>query len=333
MMKMSHAERIRASILADSTLDRPPVALWRHFPVDDQDPGSLARATIAFQNQYDFDLVKVSPASSFCLRDWGAEDIWEGNTEGTRRYTRRVIQTPLDWENLPILEPVSASALQDQITCLRQLRRSISTDTPLLQTVFNPLSQAKNLVGEDKLLVHLRLYPEAVMKGLQVIALSTSRFIEAAMQAGIDGIFFSVQHAQAGVLSRQEFFDFGLAVDVELLKTSDPLWCNMLHLHGRDLFPDMISSYADHFAIINWHDRETEPSLAGAQCIFKGAVCGGVSQKTIVTSDRRQLMSEVNEAIAMTNGQRIIIGTGCVSPIITPTGNILTIRQSVEKQP
>ena len=29
--------------------------------------------------QYDFDLVKVTPASSFCLRDWGAEDRWTGN--------------------------------------------------------------------------------------------------------------------------------------------------------------------------------------------------------------------------------------------------------------
>jgi uroporphyrinogen decarboxylase len=333
MMTISHTERIRAAILADSTLDRPPVALWRHFPVDDQDPGSLARATIAFQNQYDFDLVKVTPASSFCLRDWGAEDIWEGNTEGTRRYTKRVIQSPLDWEKLPILEPARSSALRDQLTCLRQLRGSISTDTPLLQTIFNPLSQAKNLAGEDKLLVHLRIYPDAVMKGLQNIAISTSRFIEMAMQTGIDGIFFAVQHAQAGVLSRQEYNIFGLAFDMELLKTSDPLWCNMLHLHGRDLFTDMISSYSDHFAIINWHDRETQPSLIEAQGIFKGAACGGVSQKTIVTSNSRQLLSEVDDAIAMTNGQRIIIGTGCVIPIITPIGNIMTIRQSVERQP
>ena len=70
----SKRDRLKAAI-AGQKADRPPVALWRHFPVDDQDPALLAAATAAFQQTYDFDLVKVTPASSFCLRDWGAQDL------------------------------------------------------------------------------------------------------------------------------------------------------------------------------------------------------------------------------------------------------------------
>ena len=96
---MSHRRRIEAC-LAGEKLDRSPVALWRHFPVDDQDPHRLAEATLEFQSLYDFDLVKVTPASSFCIKDWGVEDRWTGNPEGTRDYTRRAVHRPEDWARL-----------------------------------------------------------------------------------------------------------------------------------------------------------------------------------------------------------------------------------------
>ncbi len=98
----SHKERIR-DVLAGKSPDRVPVGLWRHFPVDDQDPQTLAESTLDFQQRYDLDLIKVTPASSFCLKDWGVEDRWEGNTEGTRKYVRHVIQQPQDWERLQVL--------------------------------------------------------------------------------------------------------------------------------------------------------------------------------------------------------------------------------------
>ena len=105
----THRERIQACIKGE-ILDQTPVALWRHFPVDDQSPETLAAAQIAFQHAYDFDLVKVTPASSFCLRDWGAEDEWRGNPEGTRQYTKHVISQPQDWERLQALDPTAAAS-------------------------------------------------------------------------------------------------------------------------------------------------------------------------------------------------------------------------------
>ena len=73
----THRQRLEA-VLAGKRPDRTPVALWRHFPVDDQDPFRLARATGAFANQYDFDLIKVTPGSSYSVHDWGTRDDWRG---------------------------------------------------------------------------------------------------------------------------------------------------------------------------------------------------------------------------------------------------------------
>jgi uroporphyrinogen decarboxylase len=198
-MTFSHRERMQACLADDTALDRPPVALWRHFPVDDQDPATLAAATLDFQRRYDFDLVKVTPASSFSIKDWGAEDVWEGHTEGTRRYTRHVIGKPQDWEHLPVLSP-SSPYLARQLDCLRMIRTELPSETPLLQTIFSPLAQAKNLAGGESLIVHLRTHPDAVLKGLKTIAESTRHFVEACMEVGLDGVFYAVQHAQAELL-------------------------------------------------------------------------------------------------------------------------------------
>ena len=331
-MSLSHRERLQACLAEDTALDRPPVALWRHFPVDDQDPETLAGATLDFQRRYDFDLVKVTPASSFSIKDWGAEDAWEGHTEGTRRYTRRVIEKPQDWERLPALSP-SSPHLARQLACLRYIRADLSPETPLLQTIFSPLAQAKNLAGGEQLVVHLRQHPEVVLKGLETIAETTRRFVEACMNIGIDGVFYAVQHAQAGLLTLVEYKTFGLPNDLTSLKPAKSLWCNLLHLHGLNVHFELItqSLFPDHlFHIVNWHDRETGPSLAEGLKKYRGVVCGGINQKTIVFGDRSKVQKEAADAIAQTGGRRFILGTGCVVPVIAPHGNIMASRQIVE---
>jgi len=327
-MNPTHRERLQAC-LAGEQPDRPPVALWRHFPVDDQSPEALAAATLHFQATYDFDFVKVTPASSFCLKDWGAEDTWMGDSEGTRRYTKRVIQKPQDWENLPDLDP-SAPHLSGQLACLRFIEQGLGPDTPVIQTVFSPLAQAKNLAGNDTLLAHLRLYPEAVLKGLQTIARTARRFVEAALETGIDGIFYAVQHAQASLLSVEEYKTFGLPFDRQVIEPAQSHWLNILHLHGRDIHYPLFSTFHSLFSVINWHDRETSPSLAEALQGDAGAVCGGLGRDTLVYREQAEVQKEAREAIQQTGGRRFILSTGCVAPIIAPHGNLLAARRSVE---
>jgi uroporphyrinogen decarboxylase len=339
-MSLNCRERMQACLNDDPALDRPPVALWRHFPVDDQNPDSLAAATLDFQRHYDFDLVKVTPASSFAIKDWGAEDTWEGSTEGTRRYTKHVIHKPQDWEHLSALDPLKSPHLSGQITCLQKIRSALGPQIPLLQTVFSPLAQAKNLAGGDVLIAHLRHYPEAVLKGLQTIAETTSRFVDAAMGTGIDGIFYAVQHAQAGLMTRDEYKTFGLPFDRVTTQPAAGLWCNLLHIHGLYIYFDLITQSLcrdNLFPIVNWHDRETYPSLEEVQTskvlktleVSPQVCCGGISQRTIVFGDAAQVRAEAVDAILQTRARRLLLGTGCVVPIIAPHGNIQAIKDAL----
>jgi uroporphyrinogen decarboxylase len=324
---MDHRERIEAC-MANEQVDRPAVALWRHFPVDDQDPLSLAEAAIELQRRYDFDLVKISPSSSFCIKDWGSQDEWNGAVEGTRDYTKRVIQVPDDWEKLAPLDP-NQGYLAAQLECMRLIVAELSAEVPVIQTVFNPLSQAKNLIGADDLSVHLRKYPEQLKAGLKTIAVSIQRFLEAGLETGVDGIFYAVQHAQYGLFSEQEYESFGTAFDRLALQPIDKYAINMLHLHGRQVMFDHFLDYP--FGIINWHDRESPPSLKEARGKFSGALCGGLRrQETMVLGTPVQVKLEARDAIQQTGGRGLILGTGCVMPTIVPRANIVAARQSVE---
>ena len=45
MQPMNHWQRIEAAIGGEAT-DRPPIALWRHFPEDDLHPDKLVAHTL-----------------------------------------------------------------------------------------------------------------------------------------------------------------------------------------------------------------------------------------------------------------------------------------------
>ena len=274
MSSMNKRDRLEAT-LHGAPVDRVPVSLWRHWPGDDYRPEDLAAATVAFQRQYDFDFIKVTPASSFCIEDWGAQDRWVGNEEGTRDYIAYPIAQPEDWARLKVLDP-RRGALGRQIRCLELIREAVGDEVPFIQTIFSPLAQAKNLVGEEALIVHLRRYPDALHAGLETITQTTIRFIEAIKPTGIAGIFYAVQHASYSLLSEAEYSLFGESYDLRILAAASDLWFNVLHLHGNEVMFDLVCGYPVH--VLNWHDRETPPSLREGQARFPGAVLGGIRQ-------------------------------------------------------
>ncbi len=326
-MAISHRTRLENTLSGEKP-DRIPVALWHHFPVDDQNPTSLANATIAFQNRFDFDFVKVMPTSSFCLKDWGIKDKWQGNIEGTRTYTKRAIQEPEDWLKLKVLDPLRGH-LGDQLKCLEILQDAFTEQIPFIQTIFNPLSQVKNLLGDEQLCTHLRVYPDALHRGLETITETTIRFIETAKTFGIAGTFFAIQHASFQILSTKEYEAFGKRYDLEILESVKDLWLNMVHIHGSDIMFDLISDYP--VQIINWHDQETKPSLSEGLNKFQGTVCGGLGRiDPLVLGNMKDIKEQAKLAYKQTKGKRLILSTGCVVPLNTPYGNILAARQSVE---
>lgn len=327
MSNWSKRKRLEA-IIAGEKPDRVPVALWRHWPGDDQDADALAYAHLKWQQDYDWDLLKVGPASSYSVVDWGVRDEWVGHLEGTRNYTHRPIHAPTDWLNLQPLDP-HAGMLGAHLKTLRQICTAVSPQVPVIATIFSPLSQAKHLADNPVMLSHLRSHPAEFAKGLEVITQSTIAFVQAAIEVGIDGIYYAVQHARYPVMSEAEFAQYGRTYDLRVLNAASDLWLNILHIHSTDIMFDLVADYPA--AIINWHDRETGLSLADGLQKISSAASGGVDHWTLHQESPEQLLAEAEDAIQQVNGRRLLLGTGCVAMTTTPLRNIRTLRQLVEK--
>ncbi|MCL6552196.1 MAG: uroporphyrinogen decarboxylase [Firmicutes bacterium] len=323
---MTRRERVYAAI-DGKPVDRPPVALWRHFPQEDHKPDLLAQAHVAFFKTYDWDFLKITPASSFYGDDWGLRSVYRPNREGVRHYTDRPIKKETDWPKLKRLD-VTAGAHGRELQTIRLVRKALP-DEIVLASVFSPLTIARSLAGETALLRYLRETPDEMHEGLDIIAEATGRFAEECLAAGADGIFFATQCASTAYMTIEEYEEFGRPYDLRVLDAARHAEIILLHIHGERIMFEQLTDYPVN--VINWHDRKTHPTLAEARELYSGTIAGGVdSMETIGGASPEKVVAEVRDAIAQTKGHRHIVTAGCVIPIDAPDANLRAVRQAVE---
>ncbi len=314
-------------VIRGEEVERVPVAVWRHFPIEDTAAESLAKETIAFQKKYDWDLVKVTFASGYMAEAFGAQLVPTDAEDGTRTYRSRPVHFPEDW---PKLTPPSVhkGILGMQLRALQQIRAGIGWDIPLLPTLFSPLTILTELRG-DAWRNDIREKPKEVHAGLEIITHTTLNYAKACLNSGADAIFFATKTATAEILTENEYKTFGVPYELEVL---NPLTTRadfiLLHIHGLNPYFHIIKDYP--VQIVNWHDRRAPPSLPEAMETFPGAVMGGLNERnTLYKGSPEQVRQEAEDAIAQTGGKRFLLGAGCVIPIATPEANLQALRDAV----
>ncbi len=324
---MTRWERVRAAVKGQET-DRPCVALWKHFPVDDMTPQGLANCALGFQRRYDWDLVKFTPTGTYGVMDWGAETVWQPNNMGVRTVTKFGLTDPATWPSLPLLD-VTRGQYGAANQALAITAQALKDEVPLVQTVFSPLTTARKLAG-DRIFTDLRTNPALFKAGLEIITEVTIRFAEEAVKAGAHGLFFATQNATYRVVNEAEYCEFGEYYDRKILEALRPKSeFIIVHIHGEDTMFDLLTRYPVDMA--NWHDRITAPSIREARAKFGGMLLGGIDEwHTLVTGTKAEIEAQVKEAVAQANGRGIMIAPGCVVPGHAPEENLMVVRKAVE---
>jgi uroporphyrinogen decarboxylase len=315
---MTHRQRIEAAVRGERP-DHVPVALWRHFPGEDQKAEALARAHIAFFQAYDVDLLKITPASGYYGDDWGLRAGYKPNREGIRFYSDRPIKKPADWGRLKRLD-VSHGVYGREVHAIRLIAEAVGSEVPVLETTFGPLSIARTLAGDQAIVRYVREDPESLHRGLEIIAEVTSEFVRSVLGAGADGIFFSTQMATTDILTVEEYEEFGRPYDLRVIEAAGRA-LTFLHIHGTNVMFDLCAGYP--VQIVNWHARETAPSIADARARIGACLaCGLDAWNTLAAASPQAVAQEVRDAVAQTGGRGHIVTTGCVMSIDTPEPNI-----------
>ena len=328
-MEMNHWERIEAAIEGDP-VDRPPICLWRHWPIEDESPETLADAMIRWQQKYDWDLVKHAPTGNYVIYDWGGETIYTPENSrglGVSTVTKRAVKSIHEWPELAQLD-VTQGHLGRQLEAVRLAAEALDNSVPILQTVFSPLNIAPKLAGELAQ-VSLSEQPEIYKRGLQIIAETMARFACESVQAGAHGIIFSAPHNQ-GLYSEEQYKEFGEPYDRLILEAVRPeakIIIGLASGPGNNL--KRVSSYP--IDGINWHDRIGGPSLQEAQTLFPGLLMGGINERqTLLNGPAEMIREEIRDAIKQTGGRRLLLASGSAPYTDTPPPHFQAARDFIE---
>jgi uroporphyrinogen decarboxylase len=333
---MKHRERINAALRGE-LVDRVPVALWRHFPGDDLHAEKFATRVVEFQKKFDFDFVKVTPASSYPAEMYGATFSVPAPgspraREGTREKATLPVQAVTDWDKITPLDAANPVFVRE-FSAIKLIRQQLGADIHILQTIFSPLNCAYNLALE-RVFDDLRSHPDAVHRALRALAETTARFAVASLRAGADAIFFATQMATAKRVTRDEFVVFGKQYDLQLLEAiraakPDFIFC---HVHGLDIYFDEVMNYP--VDVLNWHDRLTAPSLKEAREILRTAnnrktIAGGIDEWNVLAKkSREEALAQARDAMVQAGERGFILAAGCVIPVDTPEENIKAVAEA-----
>jgi uroporphyrinogen decarboxylase len=326
-LTLTPRERIGRSQRGEA-LDRTPISFWRHFPNEDQDPGRLVEAMLAFQERYQLDLVKLMPSGMYSVVDYGAVTSPPDPSSGARGLASGPIHQMSDFGTLTPASPDRGS-LRAQLGVASSVRQAVSADIPVLDTVFSPLTMAAKVSGRSaRDLVDAS--PADLHRGLERMAADCIAFAQADLANGIDGIFFAIQWAGQGSLSAAEQEEFGVRYDLEVLDAlRSRSQITMLHLHGPNPEFNIVRRYAADW--VNWEDTETPPTLQEALQLTSAGLAGGITRTPSELSLSSDIaLATLRASVRLTGGTRLLLAPGCVLPQEASPEVLEALREAVE---
>lgn len=326
---MNKKERVDAALRGDP-VDRVPTSVWGHDYEREWSAHGLAEATVENFTRYDWDYVKVNPRSSYHVEGWKVKVRPSGEKNKGPVLEDTPIKSPSDWKRLRQLEP-DQGALGEQLKALQLINHSVGYDAYFVQTIFTPLGIAQFLAGgQTELMLHtMREDRSAMHTALRIITETFTTFAIACLEYGASGIFYATNGwASSGLLTADQYREFGEQYDLEFLDAIKRARLNILHNCGSHIYFDQLASYPVH--AISWSATdEGNPSLLEGRKRSGKAVMGGLSHDSVLKSGSpSQVRDEVGQVLEQTGGRGLLLAPGCAISPATPSKNLEAVRSA-----
>lgn len=326
---MTSCERIRRTLEGKET-DRPPVWVSRHSERGFKETAQeMLQRELAFQNRFDWDMARISPAAALYMEDFGCR--FTGNNHlGVPSCVKYAVESLRDWERVGSLNPETGS-LGEIAAANRQLREAVGGDKPVLITAFSPLTIAEKMAGRDLLRLTATEEPELLAAALDRIAKTMIDFIRFSGSGGEAGyaLYFATQTANRDWLTDDQFAVFERAYDRLVLEAvRGSLDFIILHLHGDHL---RIEPFADYpVDIVHWADRRSRPEITirEARRYTDKCLMGGINGRTtLCTGNAKTIEDELRDALEQAGGGKLILSPCCVIPAVgVPDSNLHALK-------
>lgn len=329
---MESMERV-LRVIRGGVPDRLPVWASRHnkdgFQADTS--AGLLKREIEFQEEYDWDMARISPAAALQVEGFGCR--FAGNNHlGVPAMIGKPVNSVGDWEKVRRLDPKTGryASIAEAVKGLSEYLKGSKLN---LATAFSPLTLAQKVAGSGVLLETMRKHPDVLKSALDVFADTMTDFIRNCIDSGADGLYYCTQTATYNLITEEEAEKFEKPYSLKILNAIRPrLKAVILHLHGDNI---MIGHFRDYpIDVLNWADRRTVPPLPlseGAR-YFPGCVMGGINGRTtLCTGTRAEIENEVADSWRQL-GKPFIVSPCCVVPVEgLPPENLHAFRNAVDQ--
>ena len=328
---MTHTERVKA-VLEGKVLDRPPFIAWGpHLNLEDRHTGDFTKAVIAYQNQHDFDILKVMQNGLYPTEDFGQiiDEPKNSDDAGFRLTRVPAFRSLDDWKNATVKD-VHKGAFGREVESIKVLCQYYGESLPVLPTIFGPSRMLSQLCGlgpktdlypgpffctEDILSFaedHRREYDHV----MEILSQQTIDLMNAYIEVGAAGFFYCTSGERKGTCTDDQYAKLIRPYEEAVLKAVyDKTWFTMLHVCGMEVVRmEQMVTLPVH--AINWEDQApANPSIADVRKMTDKVLMGGIDRNSDFYGASRAkvksvLKSKVDEAIKE-GGSKLVLACGC----------------------
>ena len=297
---MNKRERVIAAFQGKET-DHVPVCMWQHVPPEFwADDDQFVKCQLDAYHNTDVDFVKLSADKYF---GWPAP-VLDGITSAKELYD---------------IQPLGAEHpfIRGQIERTKKIIQGLGGECVALYLIFAPICYLRLQIGYDMMMKLIREDPEAMKYACGVIAEDVKLLVRGIIEeAGVDGIFFSVQNAEENRFTYEEYREWITPTEKPVLDYANTLSSmNAIHLCAWEEIPNRLSVWADYkAAVISWSRYIDILDIQEAKKHFGCTVWGGFDNRAgtvLYTASREELEQEVRSLIEQGGKAGYILGADC----------------------
>ncbi|MBQ6233010.1 MAG: hypothetical protein IJJ80_05830 [Clostridia bacterium] len=297
---MNKRERVTAAFRGQET-DRVPVCMWKHVPPEYwANDDKFAEYQAKFLRDTDVDFMKLSGDKYF---GWPAP----------------ILQGLEKAEDLYRIQPLGANHpyIRGQIERTKKVVKALGGECPAIYLIFVPLSCIRLQIGYPMMMKLIRENPEAMKYACHVVAEDVKLLVQGIIQeSGADGIFYSVQNGEKSRFTAEEYRDWVMPSDKEVLDFANGLSdMNAIHYCAWEEEPNRLSVWKDYKApVVSWSRYFDIMDIGEAREHFGCTVWGGFDNRPgtfLYTASRDELEKETERLIAQGGKRGYILGSDC----------------------
>ena len=294
--EINKREAVLSMLDPDTEQKYIPAGFFIHFGNDYKWGDAAIERHLEFFNKTGMDIVKIQNENEYPVLN--------------------EIQEPSDWKKMPLY---GREFYARQLEIVEGLVKAMRNDAIIIVTIYSPFMCAGHTTSNEIITEHLKIDPEQVRAGLEIITESLIFFARECIKLGADGFLLCTQGAESDRFDDQEIFNnFIKPYDLALFnEIHDYCNFNILHIcdhHGDYDDLETFKDYPGH--VVNCSQKIGSEIMPVEKFyeMFDRPFMGGMDKRGIITNgSEKEIAERVNEVLKSVPG-KFMLGASCTLP-------------------